>query len=208
MSARSQRLENPSSVPAEVLEDLQRAGYYPQLAAHVFGASLFGESVRAHLVHVDTHFDMEEIHRHITVLMLTDTRLLLGHIDDDPGAPGQGTLAQATVEDIALRRIRSVLVGYIFDRPEAFQPGQAPREITVTLAWGGATRFEARPDDCGDPECDADHGYVGMLGGEDLALRVSAEAEGAVAVAKTLDFATTMRRAVHEVRPTDGKQAG
>ncbi|WGW10729.1 DUF5998 family protein [Saxibacter everestensis] len=191
-----------SVVPEEVLEDLQRAGYYPQLAAHVFGATLFGEPVRSHLVHVETHFDLEEVHRHITVLMLTPTRLLLGHIDDDPGGPGQGAFAQATTEDIPLARIRSVLIGHVFNNPEQFRPGQDPREVTVTLSWGGVSRVEMRPEDCADPQCDADHGYAGIIGGEDLALRVSSQAEGAQAVSRTLTFATELRHAAHIARTT------
>ena len=40
---------------------------------------LAAEPVRAYLVHHEATFDHDELHRHITVLALTPTRLVVGH---------------------------------------------------------------------------------------------------------------------------------
>lgn len=189
------------AVPPDLLADLQSAGYYPDLAARVLSDALFGEPVKAHLVHVETHFDLDEVHRHITILLVTPTRLVLGHIDDDTAEPDAGpAIAQATTEDIDLEHVRNVMIGYVFDNPERYQPGQAPRDVTVTIAWGAVSRLELRPDSCSDPTCDADHGYVGVSGSEDLALRVTADAEGQDAVDRTLAFGLTLRAAAQRAR--------
>lgn len=189
------------SLPPDVLTDLQKAGYYPDLAARVLSDAVYGEPVESHLVHVETHFDLDEVHRHITILLVTPTRMVLGHIDDDSGAPDVGpAIAQATTEDIALENVATVMIGYVFDNPERYTPGQSPRDVTVTIAWGAVSRIELRPDSCSDPNCDADHGYVGVSGAEDLALRVSADAEGQDAVDRTLAFGLSLRAAAQKAR--------
>ena len=58
----------------------------------------------------------------------------------------------------------------------------------MTIGWGGVSRIDLEPAGCSDPECDADHGYTGVLAGDDFSLRVSAAAEGADAVAGLLDL--------------------
>ena len=44
--------------------------------------ALAGEDVHAHLVHQETTFDSEEVRRHVTVLVVTGTRLVVAHADD------------------------------------------------------------------------------------------------------------------------------
>ena len=45
---------------------------------------------------------------------------------------------------------------------------------------------------CGDPGCDADHGYDGTITGDDIALRISADADGEDVLQQALDFATDL----------------
>ena len=63
---------------------IERAGYYPELVADAVDAAVAGEDVEAFVVHQETTFDSEEVRRHITVLVLTTGRLVLGHADDHP----------------------------------------------------------------------------------------------------------------------------
>ena len=56
----------------------------------------------------------------------------------------------------------------------------------MTIGWGGVSRIDLEPAGCTDPECDADHGYTGVLASDDFSLRVSAAADGADAVAGLL----------------------
>ncbi len=33
----------------------------------------------------------------------------------------------------------------------------------MTVGWGGINRIDLEPAACADPDCDADHGYTGVL---------------------------------------------
>ncbi|WP_343050090.1 DUF5998 family protein [Nocardioides ungokensis] len=52
----------------------------------------------------------------------------------------------------------------------------------MTIGWGGVSRVDLEPAGCSDPECEADHGYTGVLASDDFSIRVSAAADGADAV--------------------------
>jgi hypothetical protein len=69
------------------------------------------------------------------------------------------------------------------------------RDITLTIGWGGVSRVDLEVAGCGDPQCDADHGYTGALTGDDLSLRISADAEGADALRDALAFARLLSAA-------------
>ncbi len=62
------------ALPEVLVRDLQSAGYYPRLTQGILADSLFGEPVLSHFVHIDTHVDIESIHRHVTAFVLTETR--------------------------------------------------------------------------------------------------------------------------------------
>ena len=69
---------------ADLRTAIERSGYYPELVAESLETALAGEDVRAFLVHHEATFDHDELRRHITVLALTATRLVVAHTDDDP----------------------------------------------------------------------------------------------------------------------------
>ena len=68
----------------DLRQDLHRAGYYPEFVADVLDVAIADETVVAHLVHPETTFDDAEVRRHVTVLVLTPTRLVVAHVDDNP----------------------------------------------------------------------------------------------------------------------------
>ena len=70
------------------------------------------------------------------------------------------------------------------------------REITLTLGWGTVARVDLVPASCADPDCDADHGYEGTVTGDDIALRISAAADGEDALAQALTFARDLSAAI------------
>ncbi|GAA4285106.1 hypothetical protein GCM10022261_26370 [Brevibacterium daeguense] len=198
---RGLRHNGTMSLPHSLVTDLQAAGYYPQLAGSMLVESLFDEEVVSHLVHMDTHVDLDSIHRHVTAFIVTPTRLLLTHVDDEPDyAPGQRPRGMTSTEDIPLERLRTVLIGRTYENPAQFRPGDRPVEVSMTLGWGSVRRIEAFPETCGDPDCEGDHGYGGSLYSEDVTLRVSAQAEGQKAVDQAEEFALRLRRAVFEAR--------
>ncbi|MDE0572985.1 DUF5998 family protein [Demequina sp. B12] len=173
------------------------AGYYPVLANSVLRRALGDEAVVAHFVHAETTFDDREVRRHMTVLALTETRLLRMHIDDGAGHAAQGPHeASATVETALLRAVTNVAMTHVVHHPENFVDGDAPSELVLAVGWGVHSRIELEPAQCGDPHCDADHGYSGGITGDDTLVRVSAIADGVETIRALEDFASAVQRSL------------
>lgn len=185
------------ALPQDLTASIDRAGYYPALVADVVAAALGTEQVDNHLVHLETTFDRDVVRRHITVLVLTGTRLLIAHADDhadDPPAPQE--VATATTESIPLSAVKGVMITHVVESPETYVPGSLGREITLTLGWGTVARVDLVPASCSDPDCDADHGYEGTITGDDIALRIAAAADGDDKLARALAFARDLSAAI------------
>lgn len=183
----------------ELRREIERAGYYPELVADSVLSALADEAISSFVVHLETTFDSDEVRRHVTVLVLTPTRLLVGHTDDHADASSQAPVATTSTEAVALSRVRSVVVTRVVADPARYARDAAPQEVTVTAAWGAVARLDLEPAACSDPTCEADHGYTGTASADDLALRVSRDAEGAGAVTRALHFAAALSAATVRV---------
>src|SRR5689334_3723103 len=177
-------------LPDELTRAIERAGYYPALVGDVVQAALGGQEVVSHLVHQETTFDHDVVRRHITVLAVTSTRLVIAHADDHTDeSPEHEDTATATTESVPLSAVRGVMVTHVVSNPQEYRPGSLGREITLTLGWGAVSRVDLVPATCADPDCDADHGYEGSIASDDISLRISADAEGEQALRQALGFA-------------------
>lgn len=173
---------------------IDASGYYPDVVADAVFAAVAGESVEAHLVHHEPTIDeRDEVRRHVTVLVLTPTRMVVAHTDEhapDDVLPAPYT--STTTEAIALSAIRSVVVNRMVANPAAYESqrgrGAGATEVVVSIGWGAVNRVDLEPAGCADPACEADHGYTGVIGSDDFSLRVSAAAEGPEAVTGLLAF--------------------
>ena len=189
-------------LPRKLSEQIDKAGYYPAFVMDVLDVALAGEAVTGHLVHGETTFDADTIRRHLSVLVLTPNRLIFVHADDHAGDEEHTAQAHgvATSEAVPLSAVRTVMLTHVVGQPANY-PGRsrpkdlAGRDITLTIGWGGVSRVDLEVATCGDPNCDADHGYTGTLTGDDLALRISADAEGAAALQDALAFARLLSAA-------------
>jgi hypothetical protein len=178
-------------------ESIERAGYFPQVVGDAVADAVGGEPVLAHLVHQETTFDTDEVRRHVTVVALTETRLVVAHTDDHPaGSETPSPLATTSTEIVPLDAVRSVVVNRVVADPATYVPGADPHEVVLTVGWGAVGRVDLEPAGCSDPSCEADHGYTGTMGADDLSLRVSAAAEGPDVVAEALDLARALSRAL------------
>lgn len=189
----------PTSLPADLVSAIDRAGYHPAIVRDVVAAGLGEDPVRSHLVHLETTFDHEAVRRHITVLVLTASRLLIVHTDDHQDhhlGPAAPLTATATSEVIPLRDVRGVMLTHVIADPENYVPGSLGRELSLTLGWGAVSRVELFPGACGDQSCDADHGYDGTITSDDIALRISADADGESALAAAMAFAQALTSAL------------
>ncbi|QHT55956.1 phosphodiesterase [Cellulomonas sp. H30R-01] len=187
------------AVPAvsdDLRDDLHRAGYYPELVADVLGVALADEPVVAHLVHPETTFDASEVRRHVTVLVLTPSRLVVAHVDDQAAdSENPSPSASATTEAVPLAELRSVALTHVMPEPERHRAGTPPTELTLAIGWGAVSRVDLEPATCGDPACEADHGLTGTLTPDDVVVRVSAAAEGVDSVRAAAAFARQLSAA-------------
>ena len=189
--ARRTPLSTDTDRGAELRRAIERTGYYPEVVSDgVFGA-VAGEDVVDFYVHHEPTFDRDEIRRHLTVAVLTPSRLVLTHTDENAGddlLPQPYT--STSTEAIGLRTVRSVVVTRMVTNP-AKGPSQAA-EAVLTVGWGGVSRVDLEPATCGDPECDGDHGYTGVLASDDFTIRASTAADGTAAVERLLSFAGSL----------------
>lgn len=173
------------------------AGYYPALASTVLRSAIGSEDIRAHFVHTETTFDHDEVRRHMTVLVITDRRLLRVHIDDGAARADQSTHeASATVESAMLSSIQNMAMTHVVHSPESYREGELPTELVLAVGWRVHSRIELEPATCGDENCEADHGYSGAITGDDSLIRVSVIADGADSVRALMDFAHTLQEAI------------
>ncbi len=175
----------------ELHHAIDRTGYYPEVVGDGVTSAVAGEQVVSFFVHHEPTFDRDEVRRHLTVVVLTPTRLVLAHTDEHAGddlLPEPYT--STSTEAIALSAVKSVVVTRMITNPTA-GPGLAA-EAVLTIGWGGAGRLDLEPAACQDPDCDADHGYTGSFSSDDFSLRVSAAAEGPDAVTRMLSFAESL----------------
>ena len=188
-----------SSLPKALQSEIARAGFYPKLVTQILEVALGAEQPVDYLVQVDTTFD-ETIRRHLTVLVLTATRLIAGHVDDTEAEGDDPPTAMGTTEAIPLSQIRAVGLTHVVTNPAHTAPNspEPPAqlvELNLAVNWGGVSRLEVGPATCGDPTCEGDHGYLGAAVPDDLVVRVASAAEGSEATLKALLFARALSTA-------------
>lgn len=192
MSAMAETRTSPDGLRVAI----ERAGYYPALVAEAIDTAIGSEPITSYVVHQETTFDREEVRRHVTVLALTRTRLIVSHTDEHPpDAPTAVAYATTSTETVRLERVGTVVINRTVDDPARYVPGTPPREVVLTIGWGGVNRVDLEPAGCSDPNCEADHGYAGTVSVDDLSVRVSEAGDGADVVAQTLTFAAALSEA-------------
>ena len=186
----------PSVAQDSLRQEIEQTGYYPEFVMDSLADALADEDVVGHFVHLEATFDTGELRRHVTVLVLTPTRLVVGHTDEYPADDtSQVPYATSTVESVQLARVQSVVVNRRVSNPARYAPGAQMAEVLVTIGWGAVNRVELEPADCDNPQCEADHGYFGSASNDDLSIRVSAEADGKHVVQRALMFAKILNEA-------------
>jgi hypothetical protein len=175
----------------ELRKAIDRTGYYPEVVADAVAGAVAGEQVVSYYVHHEPTFENDEVRRHQSVVVLTPSRLILAHTDEHAGddlLPEPYT--STSTEAVSLTSVKSVVVTRMTANPT--RGPQPPAEAVMTIGWGGVARVDLEPAGCSDPECDADHGYTGVLASDDFSLRVSTAADGKDAVAGLLSFAASL----------------
>jgi hypothetical protein len=193
---RSSRTTEDHDRTLELRDAIDRTGYYPEVVSDGVEGAVAGEQVVAFYVHHEPTFDRDEVRRHLSVVVVTPSRLILAHTDEHEGddlLPEPYT--STSTEAIRLTAVRSVVVTRMVANPTSGP--SSPAEAVMTIGWGAVSRVDLEPAGCSDPDCDADHGYTGVLASDDFSLRVSAAADGADAVAGLLEFAESLSARTH-----------
>ena len=181
---------------SELRAQIERTGYYPDVVFDGVRTAVATEQIVAFFVHHEPTFEHEEVRRHLSVLALTPSRLILAHTDEHAGddlLPEPYT--STSTEAVSLNAVKSVVVTRMVTNPA--EGAGHPAEAVLTIGWGGVSRVDLEPATCGDPECEADHGYTGTLAADDFSLRVSAAADGPDAVPSLLAFAESLSARTH-----------
>ena len=182
------------ALQAQLRTDIERSGYYPDLVSDALETALAGENLSSYLVHHEATFDRDELRRHVTVMALTPTRLIVGHTHA-PDETSTVAYASASTEAVRLERVDSVVVTRVVNDPGKHRAGGPAREVVLTIGWGAVSRIDLEPAGCSDPQCEADHGYTGTSSNDDLSLRVSEVADGPEVVRQALTFASALSEA-------------
>ena len=184
------------STRKDLRDEIDACGYFPELVEDAIMIALAEEDLLDFVVHHEPTFNHDEIHRHVTVLALTRTRLIIGHTDDQPAEPpAPGIYAASSTESVALTKINTVALTRVVTQPEVYRAGSEDiHETWLSVGWGAVRRIDIEPATCSDPQCDADHGFTGALVGDDLTVRMSAAADGADRVARLVRFATSLQQ--------------
>ncbi|MDP9823423.1 DUF5998 family protein [Nocardioides massiliensis] len=199
MRSRTNEDRGPS---ADLQAAIEKTGYYPDVVAGGVAAAVAGERIESFLVHHEPTIDRDEVRRHMSVLVLTGSRLIVVHTDEhapDDLLPEPYT--STSTEAVALSAVRSVVVNRMVANPASYAGTTVPypgaNEAVLTIGWGGVSRIDLEPAGCSDPQCEADHGYTGVLASDDFSIRMSAAADGPEAVARLLEFAETLSGLTH-----------
>ncbi len=193
-------LRSSQALPAALTDEIRDCGYFPELIADAIALARGTEAVEGYLVHHEATFNHDEIQRHLSVLLLTPTRLIVGHTDENE-APGEAGQALTTTESVALGRVGSVALSQVVSNPESYGTRRARVvEAWLTIGWGTMRRLDLQPAQCDDPNCEADHGYTGDLATDDLTVRISAAADGEAKVRELIAFGTQLQLAAGATR--------
>src|SRR3954462_12912823 len=115
---RSSRITEDQDRAFELRDAIDRTGYYPEVVADGVSGAVAGEQVVAFFVHHEPTFDRDEVRRHLSVVVLTPTRLIIAHTDEHDGddllpEPYTSTSSEA----IRLSSVTSVVVTRMVANP-------------------------------------------------------------------------------------------
>ncbi len=193
--------------------DIESCGYFPELVEDAITMAVGTEELLDFVVHHQPTFTHDEVHRHVTVLARTQTRLVIGHTDDHPAQPSDELpvpeiMVSSSTESVALEKINTVALTRVVSHPEQATASTDPAETWLSINWGAVRRVDVEPATCGDPNCDADHGFTGSLVADDLTMRMSTAADGVESVRRLAAFGTALQQTTGQLTSRTALAAG
>ena len=145
------RTTDANLLPAELTAAIERAGYHPAIVSD--GPGRVGrEPVVAHLVHQETTFGARGDPSHITVLGLTESRLLIVHADDHTRTIRMvRSTGHRQSESVPLRDVRGVMLTHVVPDPAELCAGILGSRAHAHPRVGAVKRVDLFPGGCADP---------------------------------------------------------
>ncbi len=152
----------------------------------------------SHLVHQETTFDHDVVRRHITVLALTSSRLVIAHADDHADErTGHEEVATATTESVPLSAVRGVMLTHVVPKPQDYRPRLARPRDHADPGLGGRQPHRPAAGHLRGPELRGRPRLRGQQSSsDDISLRISADAEGEAALQQALGFAQELSASI------------
>ncbi|MDQ4084956.1 MAG: DUF5998 family protein, partial [Actinomycetota bacterium] len=111
-------------------EAIVQCGYYPAVVTEAVEGALAREPVVDFVLHHEPTFDRDdEVRRHVTVVVLTPSRLVVAHTDEHPADDLlPSPYASTSTEAVPLSTIRSVVTNRMVAEPAQYdgRSTQAP----------------------------------------------------------------------------------
>lgn len=190
------RHDSVVELPTELVQQINDCGFFPQLVIDSVRMALGDEPIEQFLVQHEATFVHEGVSRHMSVLVLTGSRLIVSHTDENHDDPA-GTSAVSSTESVPLRLLGAVALSRVVAHPERFgSAGSQLVETWLSMSWQTVRKVDLEPAACADPNCEADHGYTGSAVAEDMVVRMSPTADGDRNVARLIAFGTALQRRV------------
>ena len=106
-------------------------------------------------MHHEPTFNRDEIHRHVTVLALTPTRLLVGHPTTTTVTHPARHLRGRIHRVGPARQDRHGGPDPVVPQPETYLSGSERIDETwLTVGWGTMRRLDLEQASCEDPDCE------------------------------------------------------
>ena len=120
--------------------------------------------VDAFFIRPETVIDDDSVYDSLSIYVIGDGRLTIIVSDISHEFAKDGEFITTTI-DVDLASVRDYQI--VRRRVLAGDEAGAYTGLVMRLRWGGGLSIDAIPASCDDPNCMADHGYVGRLSGED-----------------------------------------
>ncbi|PWF24552.1 DUF5998 family protein [Ancrocorticia populi] len=148
--------------------------------------------IRAYFVRPETVFDQDSVYNSVGVFVLTTNQLIILVSDVSYEFSPEGEFI-TTTQFVDLREIRDFQV--IRRRIADGNSAGALSSVQMRLRWGASWQQDIRPATCDNPQCSADHGYMGMMSGDDAEVLLDSSLEETT-FRKGLSFIADLQRAL------------
>ncbi|MGO1591781.1 MAG: DUF5998 family protein [Ancrocorticia sp.] len=148
--------------------------------------------IRSYFIRPETVFDQDSVYNSVGIFVLTTERLIILVSDVSYEFSPEGEFI-TTTQVVDLDEIKDFQV--IRRRVADGQEAGALTSVMMRLRWGATWQHDIRPATCDNPQCTADHGFMGVMSGDDAEVLLDHTLEETT-FRKGLAFMSDLRQAL------------